>query len=402
MVGMSIIWSIMLYPAGLMPYADALFFAAGMSTQSGLNTIDVNKLHLYQQVVMMLGTCICTPIFINTIVVFIRLYWFEKRFEHIVKDVRVQKRSKTRSLSSRSKSQMREHDGGEEDPGKLEQGVRGLPITVDTSTARFMDTTGKGEDTETQRQKFREKIGPAIGAESSSTTPGSSVERTDANSSSNATISVSRFQSMSSAAGTNGPISVSQQKFRAECASRLAADIVQVPVSPDGQDAETPQTSFMGLNPRLNREITFADEVPKSGRHSPDLVRARTPRDVSKHIEFLERQQSNAKKAGALYIPGPRDFDRGDKPEELDPDLAIQRQNTRPSLGGRRSTDDPRGRSGSHPPKAESHDEEHPRRGITINIPDHPVSRNRSVAPSCTRGHDTYCSTVAITPKVSV
>ena len=33
-----IIGSILLYPAGGMPYIDALFFASGGATQSGLNT----------------------------------------------------------------------------------------------------------------------------------------------------------------------------------------------------------------------------------------------------------------------------------------------------------------------------------------------------------------------------
>ncbi|EME81574.1 uncharacterized protein MYCFIDRAFT_107046, partial [Pseudocercospora fijiensis CIRAD86] len=276
MVGMTILGSIMLYPAGLMDYIDALFFAAGMATQSGLNTIDVNTLYTYQQVVMMLMTCICTPIFINTVVVFIRLYWFEKRFEHIVQEVRAQKRTKTRSIGSRSKSQMREGKDEDADPSKLEQGVRGISL----------------------------------------------------------------------------------------------------PVNQEDQDAETPQSPFMGLNPRLNREITFADEVPASGRRSPELARVPSHRDVSKHIEFLQRQQNNAKKGGALYIPGPRDFDRGERPEELEEDLAIQRRKTRPTLGGRRSTDDPRGRGGSDTAK-DSPGADHPRRGVTINLPDHPAHRDQ-------------------------
>lgn len=66
MVGLTILGSIMIYPAGVTPYIDALFFAAGAATQSGLNTlvifvlhvilsltrysIDTNKLHTYQQV----------------------------------------------------------------------------------------------------------------------------------------------------------------------------------------------------------------------------------------------------------------------------------------------------------------------------------------------------------------
>ena len=38
MIGIIIISSVMIYPAGGMRYIDALFFAAGATTQSGLNT----------------------------------------------------------------------------------------------------------------------------------------------------------------------------------------------------------------------------------------------------------------------------------------------------------------------------------------------------------------------------
>lgn len=35
---MALVGSIILYPGGGMPYVDALFFASGAATQSGLNT----------------------------------------------------------------------------------------------------------------------------------------------------------------------------------------------------------------------------------------------------------------------------------------------------------------------------------------------------------------------------
>lgn len=38
LIFMSIIGSIVIYPGRTMPYVDALFFAAGSATQSGLNT----------------------------------------------------------------------------------------------------------------------------------------------------------------------------------------------------------------------------------------------------------------------------------------------------------------------------------------------------------------------------
>jgi hypothetical protein len=54
---------------------------------------------------MMLICCICTPIFINTFVVFIRLYWFEKRFQNVVLEARTMRATRTRTLSRR-KSEM--------------------------------------------------------------------------------------------------------------------------------------------------------------------------------------------------------------------------------------------------------------------------------------------------------
>jgi potassium uptake Trk family protein len=123
MIGFIIATSFMLYPGGLMTYADALFFAAGSSTQSSLNTIDVNTLYLYQQVVLILVAFVCNPIFINTAIVFIRLYWFEKRFEHLVKAARGSRRMKTRDRVERETVEAY-------DPACSETGVNGRPITV--------------------------------------------------------------------------------------------------------------------------------------------------------------------------------------------------------------------------------------------------------------------------------
>ena len=46
---------------------------------------------------------IATPIFINTIVVFVRLYWFERRFQHIVNEARNLRRTRSKS---RTKTEM--------------------------------------------------------------------------------------------------------------------------------------------------------------------------------------------------------------------------------------------------------------------------------------------------------
>lgn len=46
-LSVTIIGSILLYPAGGMHYIDALFFASGSATQSGLNTfVPYSQLHL--------------------------------------------------------------------------------------------------------------------------------------------------------------------------------------------------------------------------------------------------------------------------------------------------------------------------------------------------------------------
>ncbi|KAL5425249.1 hypothetical protein PMIN04_002745 [Paraphaeosphaeria minitans] len=125
-VSMTLIGSIVLYPAKDMSYIDALFFASGGATQSGLNTIDLNKLQLYQQVVLMLLASVCNPIFMNTFVVFIRLYWFERRFQNVVLEARSMRRSRTRSVAKSEGKPDVERDGGREENGVGNREIRVL------------------------------------------------------------------------------------------------------------------------------------------------------------------------------------------------------------------------------------------------------------------------------------
>lgn len=64
---------------------------------------------------------VANPIFINTCLVFIRLYWFEKRFQHVVRESRNLRRTR-----SRTKTEPKE----DLDPGKVERGVNGRNIVV--------------------------------------------------------------------------------------------------------------------------------------------------------------------------------------------------------------------------------------------------------------------------------
>jgi len=64
---------------------------------------------------------ICTPIFINTFVVFVRLYWFERRFQNVVAETRNPQRTR-----SWTRTQITDDRG----PGLVEKGVDGRSIMV--------------------------------------------------------------------------------------------------------------------------------------------------------------------------------------------------------------------------------------------------------------------------------
>ncbi len=122
-----LIGSVIIYGAGRgnIAYIDALFFAGGASTQAGLNTIDLNTLNTFQQIICYLWPMMSNPITINSFVVFLRLYWFEKRFQHVVREAR-----QKRGTISKSKTKPK-LDGAD-----VEKGVNGRKITVMLNGAR--------------------------------------------------------------------------------------------------------------------------------------------------------------------------------------------------------------------------------------------------------------------------
>lgn len=72
-----------MYPVKNSRYIDILFLATGATTQGGLNTVNVNELTLYQQLVIYLTCIMATPIVIHGCLAFVRLYWFERYFDGI-------------------------------------------------------------------------------------------------------------------------------------------------------------------------------------------------------------------------------------------------------------------------------------------------------------------------------
>lgn len=95
-----IVGSILIYPVRNLQYIDALFFAASACTQGGINTVDISSITLWQQLVLYFLPFITNPIFINSFVVLLRLYWFEKKI------VNVNVKSKLQSRMRRSMTQI--------------------------------------------------------------------------------------------------------------------------------------------------------------------------------------------------------------------------------------------------------------------------------------------------------
>lgn len=146
-IGMAITGSICLYPRGGIKYIDALFLASGAATQSGLNTVDINLLDTWQQIVLFFVPMLTNPITINSFVVFLRLYWFEKRFQHIAREATRNRRSMAKTFS---KSKTTERDVGDE-----ERGVNGRNITVMHGDTGPNGT--KNQDFATQDQVDKER-----------------------------------------------------------------------------------------------------------------------------------------------------------------------------------------------------------------------------------------------------
>ena len=131
-LGMSILASVLIYGGGKgenIAYIDALFFGSGANTQAGLNTLDLNTLNTFQQAVIYVFMMISGPITLHGSVVFMRLYWFEKRFEHVVREARYRRRTLTKGKSKG-------------DLSRAEQGVGGRVITVLRETGNRITNDG--------------------------------------------------------------------------------------------------------------------------------------------------------------------------------------------------------------------------------------------------------------------
>lgn len=201
--------------------------------------------------------CIANPVFINTFVVFIRLHWFEKRFQSVVRDVRSARKARPRTRTvSEAKAEM------DPDPGRVEAGVNGRTIQVLHSQPNGM------------------------------TMP-----------------------------GADGKINGLSEKEQLRHMSESFPDANRGSGEGSGDSDDTVSVAaphFLGQNPALKRDITFADELDRPSSVLSERASSEDRRDTEHHIRFLEKQRN--KDQGTLRIPGPRDFDRGHVPRELSSD----------------------------------------------------------------------------------
>ncbi|TVY89581.1 Low-affinity potassium transport protein [Lachnellula willkommii] len=253
-IGMAIFGSICLYPNKNIKYIDALFIASGAATQSGLNTVDISSLNTFQQIVLYLVPMLTNPITINSSVVFLRLYWFEKRFQHIAQEAKKGRRSIAKTIS---KARTDERDLGSE-----EMGVNGRNIVVmhDTTKANGM-TNGDARSGNLEEYMAKEK---AMMQEDNTRSSGDTADTSQGHSS------------------------------RSDAPPQTADSI-----------------------PKAQTQIKFADQVKRSNGEADEPLRMPVPRSHEEHIAILERQRKQDDGA-VLRIPGPRDADAGIDPETLD------------------------------------------------------------------------------------
>lgn len=256
LVAMSIIGSVILFGARNLTYIDCVFHAVGGATQSGLNTVNLNDIYTYQQVTLIVLASLCNPIVINTFVVFVRLFWFEKRFHHVVSQVNEFRRHRTRS---RSKAD----EGRDPDFDREERSVGDRQIKV------LLNDAGRKENSHDEEAATKEVESQASGSPSS---------------------------------GNNAAANGSSNAVKAG----------------NGRDVLT-SPGALEFTSHLQRDIIWEDEVRLPALDIPNEDRIPEQLSSEQNIAFVEDQR-HPKETGALRIPGPREWDRGDLPQRIEED----------------------------------------------------------------------------------
>ncbi|KJZ74061.1 hypothetical protein HIM_06510 [Hirsutella minnesotensis 3608] len=273
-IGATIVASIVMYGAGKgsLSYIDALMFASGANTQAGLNPVDVNKLNSFQQGTIYFFAILSNPITLHACVVFLRLYWFEKRFQSWVREIRSR-----RPTLTKSRSQARA------DPERAapSQGVNGRHITVMQQNGRSQRITNDGILLDGERD-----VSPSSSGE----------EKSDETDFSTATDEKDAVMS------------------RGALQQRPGDDARVEPAANSSESTEAPRDGPGGVP----TSISFANIVKRSDGMGEDTLKSPHKRSNAEHIAILERQRNQDNEV--LRIPGPRDAERGLGPRRLQVD----------------------------------------------------------------------------------
>lgn len=275
--------SVFLYGDGSwgLSYTDALLFASGSSTQAGLNPVDVNLLNTFQQIVMYIFPMMTNPIVIHGSVVVLRLYWFEKRFQTVVKDAK-----KRRVPLSRTKSKMRPDD----DVHRAEAGINAADISRVPGSARPVRVTNDGTIVN-EEEADDEKKAPRNSDESDATL---------------AAQTRWRWHGGNAEPSEDGPATPPHPRQRQRQQHQNHYDADDDEKADHDPNHTTPAITF-----------TFADD-PKTEDDSDGPTNFSPLRRHTEHITILERQR-NQNHDDVLRIPTPQEAEMGFGPQSVGP-----------------------------------------------------------------------------------
>lgn len=226
---------------------------------------------------------ISNPIVMHSFVVFVRLYSFEIRFQHLARDARTMRRTRSRSATV---------TGGRDDGRGMdreERGVGNRRIVVLRNNAG----EARGEYVEDFPTIMKPDPDTAMKGDVTDTPKDESVQSS----------------TQSSETRDNAPM----QDKKEVAETDTDADIADVP-------NDSAQSSSQSSESRDNAPVQDEQEETGTGEaevSDDDTVRGPTKKDNEHHISFLINQRSDR---GALRIPGPREYDRGGGPQALDDD----------------------------------------------------------------------------------
>ncbi|KAK2600313.1 low affinity potassium transporter [Conoideocrella luteorostrata] len=303
-IGATIVCSVAMFIAGKgeLAYIDALMFASGANTQAGLNPVDVNLLNGFQQAMIYLFSMTSNPITMHACVVFLRLYWFEKRFRSWAREVRQRRRTLTKP-----KSQARN------DMHMAEQGVNGRNITLVPQNGRKQRITNDGILLEDGDNHQSRPAGVHKSDESDTTTTTAAEEQSQPADPIVLETPAEKGQGQAGGGGRRG--------------SRSSAH-----------------------NLAGHTAITFADTVKRSDGldDDPTNFSQSQHRSHAEHIAIVERQR-NPDDDEVLRIPGPRDAERGLGPRRLQADDVHEDDETQAQLNRSPTADSKFGGVGTDP-----------------------------------------------------